>query len=147
MAKIIREAERDRTCKNPECEYHEKIGSMIKTGKSGRNDYYQCRRCKRGYSATYGTIFRRRRTQPEEILKVLKGIAEGNSIRGAGRIFGHSKDTVIDWLKDAGKHCESVEKELVNQFNFNQVQIDELWTFILKKTTHAVEGKIPKQRQ
>ncbi|MCP4049507.1 MAG: hypothetical protein GY730_02220 [bacterium] len=139
--------EKDRKCINAECEYFNKEGSMAKAGKSGKNDNFQCCKCKKGYSSTYGTIFRRKRTEPKEIVRVLKSLAEGNSIRGASRIFGHDKDAIINWLKQAGQHCEKFEQELVDRFNFTQVQIDELWTFIVKKTTHAVEKKGLKKKQ
>lgn len=142
-----REAERDRKCINAECEYHNKIGSMIRMGNSGKNEYYQCRRCKKGYSSTYGTIFYKKKTDPEEMVKVLKSLAEGNTIRGAGRIFKHDKNAIINWLIAAGKHCDEFEKQAIDKFNFNQVQIDELWTFILKKTTHQVGEEEIKQKQ
>lgn len=57
--------EKDRSCKNPDCEYYGKIGGIVKIGKSGENDYFRCRKCRRGYSATYGTIFRRKKQRPK----------------------------------------------------------------------------------
>lgn len=139
-------AEKDKKCINETCEYHDKVGSMVKTGRSGKNAYFQCRRCKRGYSSTYGTIFRRKKTAPEEIIRVLKSLAEGNSIRGAGRIFDHDKNAIINWLKQAGEHCEKVERQLIDKFDFSQAQVDELWTFILKKTTHPLGANTTKQK-
>jgi transposase-like protein len=132
-------------CVNPECEFFNKPGSVCNIGQvknSGKNTFYLCRKCGKKFSETYGTIFANKQIAPDKIVQVLKSLAEGTSIRGAARIFGHTKDTVCSWLKEAGEHCEVVEKMLVNEFQFNQVQVDELWTFILKKTTHPVKGKV-----
>ena len=136
-AKIRREAERDRRCINEGCEYYNKTGSMV-WHKGGKNGYLQCRRCRKGYSPLRGTLFYKKRVNPEEIVMVLKTLAEGGSIRGCERIYGHHRDTIIKWLKEAGRHSERVEQELIGQYEFNQVQVDELWTFIRKKTTHLV---------
>ena len=136
--------EEDRTCVNEKCEYYKAVGSVIRIGikvSSGRHVYYQCRECKKQFSATYGTLFANKKTSEEKIAQVLQALAEGNSIRGVSRIFNLSKDTVISWLKEAGEHCDEVEKILAESFNFNQVQLDELWSFIVKKTTHAVVRK------
>lgn len=133
-----KEADTKRVCIRPECEYYGKTGSMIETGRSGKNSCFQCRKCRKGYSATYGTIFYQKKTKPAEIMRVLKALVEGNSIRGASRIFGHDKDAIISWLKQAGEHCKKFEEVMVKEFNFSQIQVDELWTFIQKKTTHEV---------
>jgi transposase-like protein len=135
----------DQACVNEDCEYYKKVGSVIRIGikkGSGRHPYYQCRDCKKQFSATYGTLFANKKTSEEKIAQVLKALAEGNSIRGASRIFKVSKDTVVKWLKEAGEQCDAVEKILAKSFDFNQVQLDELWTFIIKKTTHSVVRRV-----
>ena len=129
---------KDRGCVYKDCKSFEKPGSIVRagiSGTSGKNQYFRCRHCKRGFSSTHGTMFANKKKTPDEIVRVLHSLAEGQGIRGSSRVFKYSKDTVLAWLKEAGSHAEQVERQLVQQFNFNQVQIDELWTFILKKTT------------
>ncbi len=133
-------------CVNPECEYYNKAGSVVNLGvikQSGKHNQYKCRKCHKQFSETFGTLFANKKTSAKQITQVLKALAEGNTIRGSSRIFKFSKDTIISWLKEAGQHSDSVEKLLVKKFDFNQVQLDELWSFILKKTTHAVARKKP----
>jgi len=131
----------NRGCINTDCKYHDTPGSIVEcgtSGTSGRNQYFRCRACNKRFSETYGTIFSNKKSTPKEIVQVLKALAEGNTIRGSGRIFEVSKDTVISWLRQAGQHCEKVEDVLVGDFNFSHIQLDELWTFIVKKTTLPV---------
>jgi len=139
---------KDQCCVNPDCEFHKKAGSIVSLGirkQSGRHKQYQCRSCRKQFSETFGTIFANKKTDEDKIVQALKALAEGNTIRGTGRIFKVSKDTVVSWLREAGAHCDKVEELLVEKFNFTQVQVDELWTFIVKKTTHAVVRKKPSQ--
>ncbi|MEA3451323.1 MAG: hypothetical protein U9Q83_05405 [Bacteroidota bacterium] len=125
-------------CINPDCEYYKKPGSVVQAANSGKNKGYRCNACRKYFSETYGTIFYKTQTDVDKIVQVLKALAEGNTIRGCARIFGVDKDSVIRWLVRAGEHCEEIEKILVNKFEFTQVQLDEMWTFIVKKTTHKV---------
>lgn len=126
-------------CVNPDCPHHGKSGTVVKSGKSGKNTImYCCQYCKKRFSETYGTLFHHKHKDHKLITQVLQSLAEGGTIRGTGRVFEISKDTIITWLVEAGKHCAEVEKMLIGKFNFTQVQVDELWSFIGKKTTHPV---------
>ncbi len=73
-------------------------------------------------------------TQKEKVLQVLAIFAEKGSIRGTARATGVDKDTVSTWLKKAGEHCEEVTEYLFKDLKLTQVQIDELWTFVKKRT-------------
>lgn len=131
-------------CVNSKCNFYQKTGTVVKLGvrpQSGKHIQFKCRKCAKQFSETYGTMFANKKTSDAQITQVLKALAEGNTIRGCGRIFNHSKDTVIAWLREAGLHCSEVEEMLTGKFDFNQVQLDELWSFIVKKTTHAVVRK------
>jgi hypothetical protein len=61
-------------------------------------------------------------------------LVEKGSIRGTARAMGVDKDSVALWLKRAGEHCEEVTKYLLRDLNLSQVQIDEIWTFVKKRT-------------
>jgi IS1 family transposase len=42
-------------------------------------------------------------------------------------------EAILLWLKRAGEHCEQVSHYLMHNLHVAQAQLDELWTFVLKK--------------
>jgi hypothetical protein len=66
-------------------------------------------------------------------------VIEGGGIRAAERMTGVHRDAITKWLKRAGQHAELVEEMLVKGLNVSEVQMDEMWTFILKKTTIPIK--------
>ena len=63
----------------------------------------------------------------------MASLAEGQSIRATARIFGVDKDTVLFWLRRAGQHSQQVSAYLIVNHKVKQIQLDELWTFVVKK--------------
>lgn len=63
----------------------------------------------------------------------MQELAEGLGIRAVARIHGVEPDTVLDWLKKAGRHCRMLSEYMMQELNVTQVQMDELWTFVRKK--------------
>jgi IS1 family transposase len=43
------------------------------------------------------------------------------------------KDTVLLWLRRAGQHCQQVSAYLICNHKVKQIQLDKLWTFVVKK--------------
>ena len=66
----------------------------------------------------------------------MRALAEGNSLRGTGRIVEVDKDTVCDWLDRAGRHCRAVTTYLFDTLHITECQVDELWSFVRKKEAH-----------
>ena len=66
----------------------------------------------------------------------MRALAEGNSLRGTGRIVDVDKDTVCGWLDRAGRHCRAVTAWLFDNFHITECQVDELWSFVRKKEAH-----------
>ena len=89
--------------------------------------------CKKSFVETIGTVFYGRRTPDDEILKVLAHIAEGNRISSLTRTTGHKEDTILEWLRGAGKHSEELEAVLLSEYQINRGQIDGLWAFVQNK--------------
>ena len=126
-------------CPNKECTDYGKVQTVeqkniIKYGfsKSGHQRYY-CQSCQKSFVATIGTVFYGRRTPDDEILKVLAQIAEGNRISSLTRTTGHKEDTILAWLREAGKHAEELESVLTEQYHISRGQIDGLWAFVQNK--------------
>jgi IS1 family transposase len=63
----------------------------------------------------------------------MRALAEGNSLRGTGRIVAVDKDTVGHWLERAGPHCRAVAAYLFHDLHLSECQLDEMWSFVYKK--------------
>jgi len=99
---------------------------------NGTQRYY-CKTCKQSFTATKGTIFYRRRTPVEEIVEVLAFLAEGVRISTLVRVKGHKEDTILDWLKEAGQHMETIESILMVNYQLERGQLDAMWLVIREK--------------
>ena len=126
-------------CPNKECIEYGKVQTpghrnIIKYGFSkSKHQRYYCVSCKKSFVETIGTVFFGRRTPDDEILKVLAHIAEGNRISSLTRTTGHKEDTILEWLRGAGKHSEELEAILLSEYQINRGQIDGLWAFVQNK--------------
>jgi transposase-like protein len=126
-------------CPNEACPDYGKLqsdrqGKLIKFGttKAGRQRY-ECKTCGKTFTETKGTLFYRRRTPEAEIIDTLAHIAEGNRISSLVRTKGHKEDTVIDWIREAGKHAEAIEEVLLADYRLTRGQIDGLWAYVGNK--------------
>lgn len=126
-------------CPNKVCPDYGKLQSdqqanLIKFGKTkaGRQRY-KCQSCRKTFTETKGTLFYRRRTPEAEIIETLAHIAEGNRISSLVRTKGHKEDTIIDWIREAGKHAEAIEEVLLDDYQLSRGQIDGLWAYVGNK--------------
>jgi transposase-like protein len=137
-------------CPNKECPEYGKVQTsahrnIIKYGftRSG-HQRYRCELCKKCFIETTGTIFYGRRTPGDEILKTLAFIAEGSRISSLTRVTGHKEDTILEWLRLAGKHSDQLESVLMSDYKISRGQIDGLWAFVENK---GEKKAIPKQQK
>ncbi len=129
-------------CPNKTCQAHGKFGDDPQSHIVGNDTYaacgemrqlYLCQLCKTTFSETKHTAFFGLKTDRKTVCRVLKSLAEGTGIRATARIFEIKPETVLDWLRKAGQHCEQVSAYLIQDLELSQVQLDELWTFVHKK--------------
>jgi IS1 family transposase len=82
------------------------------------------------------------KTPQETVYRALACLAEGLGIRATARVFGVKPEAVLRWLRRAGQHTELVSAYLMRHLQVEQVQLDELWTFVHKqeKTLSAWEA-------
>lgn len=72
---------------------------------------------------------------------ILGLLVEGVSIRSAERITGHHRDTICRLLVLAGGKCERLLAEMNQNVEVEDVQADELWSFIgMKERTKTERG-------
>jgi transposase-like protein len=126
-------------CPNESCsDYGKRQGerqqNIVKYGKTkAGHQRYKCKTCGRTFTETKGTIFYRRRTPEREIIDTLALIAEGSRISSLARTKGHKDDTIIDWIREAGQHAETIEEILLSEYRLTRGQLDGLWAYVGNK--------------
>lgn len=138
-------------CPNEACADYGKRQSeqqknIVKCGKTkaGRQRYL-CRTCGKTFTETKGTIFYRRRTPEDEIIETLALLAEGNRISSIARVKGYKEDTILAWLRDAAKHAEAIEEELLARYQIKRAQLDGLWAYVGHKGEKKAIQRAPKK--
>ena len=89
---------------------------------------YQCKRCKKTFSATKGSAFYRAHKPHELVLMVITLLAHGCPVQAIVAAFGLDERTVARWQREAGAQCKRVHEHLVEagRVELSQVQADEL---------------------
>jgi len=84
--------------------------------------------CRKTFSATAGTVFAGLRKPTELIMIVIILLAYGCPIQAIVHAFGLDERTVAEWRNRAGKHCELVHKDQIEQgsIDLQHVQADEI---------------------
>lgn len=119
---------KDIFCPNIECPARGQIGKGNIHLHSQREKRYMCDVCQRTFRVTKGTIFYRLRTEPKTVLLVIGLLAYGCPIQAIVHAFGLDERTVRDWWQRAGRHCQKVHEQAVEQaqLDLQQVQADEI---------------------
>ena len=113
---------------------HDIVGNGTYPTKLGeKRQMYKCNVCGQPFSETAGTIFFGLKTPTKTVCTALQELAEGLGVRAVARIHGVKPDTVLEWLKKAGQHCQALSECMLRDLKMTQVQLDELWTFVHKK--------------
>lgn len=119
-------------CWNEQCPDYGIVaaGNLRRYGKTpGGVQRLQCKRCRKVFTATFGTPFYGVRN-PERMLLVLSLLAERVSLRGIHRITRVKPDTTLEYLERAAAHVETIEALLQRSHRVTRVQLDALWAFV-----------------
>jgi IS1 family transposase len=76
------------------------------------------------------------RLPEEKQLAIINALVEGNSIRSTERMTGVHRDTIMRLVLDLGDSCGRLLNERVRNVRSRRIQVDEIWTFVLKKQAH-----------
>ncbi len=119
------------TCHNCEIE-------MVKAGKFGKKaiQRFQCKQCGKRYSEPQDKPLGYARLPLEKVNMILHCLVEGNSVRGTARLCHVEKRTVLNLLKAAGDHCERLLEKRLRNVPVEDLQLDEIWSFVFKKEQH-----------
>lgn len=131
-------------CPTPHCTHYGKRGfgtHLVHRGADRGIPRLLCTRCDGTFSARQGTAYFGVRAEEPNYTTAMRALAEGNSLRGTGRIVEIDKDTVCDWLDRAGRHCRAVTTYLFDTLHLTECQVDELWSFVRKKEAHLTTAE------
>ena len=129
-------------CPTPGCRGHNVLGPhpdhwIVGAGtynvKGEKRQMYRCNWCEQRFSETHGTVFYGLKTPHETVYRAIHCLCENMGIRATARVFNVKPDTILLWLRRAGEHSQKVSEYLMRNLHVEQVQLDELWTFVFKK--------------
>jgi hypothetical protein len=128
-------------CWNEQCRDYGKKGkgNIVPKEQYGENGIWllKCKTCDHCFSENHGTVFFHLKTPRKEVLRTLALFPEKGSIRGISRATGHDKNMVMKWINIAGQHCQKVNEYFLQDLELDQVQVDEIWSYIKKgKKSH-----------
>jgi IS1 family transposase/transposase-like protein len=126
-------------CPHPQCTHYDQHGfggHLVHCGADRGIPRLLCTVCQGTFSVRQGTAYFGVRAEEPNYTIAMRALAEGNSLRGTGRIVDVDKDTICDWLDRAGRHCRAVTAYLFDTLHITECQVDELWSFVRKKEAH-----------
>lgn len=122
-------------CDTPSCSHYQQVGAgNIKTYCRKHNQVYCNGSCPgRPFVVTKGTIFYGLKTPLQKVVEVLSTLAGGMGLNNTCSLHRVTADAVLEWLVKAAKHVDELTAYMVGELHLDQVQIDEFWSFVLKK--------------
>lgn len=98
-----------------------------------RRQRWRCKLCNRTFAIGPIRLLDDVHTPDLKIQMLVHLIAEGISLRGAGRVLRLAKQTVQKIHDTAGTNCREFMERVITGISASDVEVDEIWTYILKK--------------
>jgi transposase-like protein len=101
---------------------------------------YQCLKCGKTFSESQpldGV-----RIDSDKGLQIVHLLCEGVGVRACARLAGVHKQTVLNIVESAGQHCRDFLDAKLRNLKPTHVEIDEVWTFVLKKQNRAKNNPV-----
>lgn len=77
----------------------------------------------------------------ERRTQIIGALVEGNSIRSVERMTGTHRDTVMRLGFEVGKGCHKLAHEKMRNLTCQQIQCDEIWSYVRKKQNQLKPGE------
>lgn len=106
------------------------------------NQRYRCLTCRKTFSERPERPLGAMRLPVDKALLCLHLLCEGSSVRAIERITEVGKRTILNLLVQVGEGCERMLEETVKAVPVQDVQADELWTYIKCKQGTRERRKI-----
>jgi transposase-like protein len=131
----MKERERQEQVNLPSCPNPNGRESQVgRNGSHRGRPRYCCRSCKTYFGETQRTPMYGLKTPEAEVAQALLIVMRRGSLRAAEEMTGHKYETISGWLKRAAIHAQALTHVLANDLHLSQVEIDEFWSFVQKKT-------------
>src|SRR5262245_35857589 len=132
-------------CPNPECaDYGRRgCGNLRPHGWSTADKRVRCLRCATcsgHFSERANTPLFGLRTSEDTLVAIARHLAEGTGCRATARLTGVTLNTVLRFTARFGKHAERFHDSMVRGIQPEQIQADEAWSFVGKKTRTATRS-------
>jgi insertion element IS1 protein InsB len=106
--------------------------NLVKNGKNGvGNPRFKCKAC--GFSGVIAT----RRSSEAFKETVIRSAQDRSSSRGLARVFKISHQTALNWIKKKAQNLPDVAQTLLPAESGDILELDELWSFVLKKANKS----------
>lgn len=106
------------------------------------NQRFRCLTCRKTFSERPDRPLGDMRLPVDRALLCLHLLCEGNAVRSVERITGTEKKTILRLLVRVGEGCERLLAETVKAVPVQDVQADELWTYVRCKQGTRERKKI-----
>ncbi len=117
-------------CPNANC----RESHVVRNGSHRGRQRYCCRTCQTYFGETQGPPMYGLKTPAAEVAQALFIVMRRGSLRAAEEITGHTYETISARLKRAASHAAAITQVLASDLHLSQVEIDEFWSFVQKKT-------------
>ena len=106
------------------------------------NQRFRCRTCRKTFSERPERPLGDMRLPVDRALLCLHMLCEGNAVRAIERVTGTEKKTILRLLVQVGEGCEKMLAERVKGISVEDVQADELWTYVRCKQATISRNKV-----
>jgi IS1 family transposase len=98
-----------------------------------------CETCGKNFSLRNQTPLYRMKISDDKFYTIVRCVGEGTGVRGTARICEVDKDTVLRVVTRMGAHVENTFDHFLRDLWPKEVQLDDLWSFIVKKEKNLTE--------
>jgi transposase-like protein/IS1 family transposase len=104
---------------------------------------FRCPQCRKTYTEPHRRTLDTMYISQEKAALALQLLLEGNSIRSTQRITGLDQNTLMTLLVKAGERCQALMDSTMRNLHIAHLQLDEIWTYVMKKRAHVRKGDSP----
>jgi IS1 family transposase/transposase-like protein len=109
---------------------------------SGRRRIFRCHLCHESFSETRDTVFFDLRTEEEKVLMALKMLLVRCELTAISFVLGVTEETILEWLERAAAKAAEINQHLLREVSVTQVQLDEMWNFIRRKSSSEAQEEV-----
>lgn len=122
-------------CDNSSCTHYNQVGTGNLITHSIRQGQIRCGSCHgKPFSVRKGTMFFHLRTSMDRIVTCLLSLTSGMGMNAVCEVHGVCGVTLRSWLLLASQQVEAFTTYLQKDLVLTEIQIDEFWSYIKKKT-------------